>query len=85
MGKKRATPERRPMDLVHHVAQRTGRGVTFPAYVEIADGKFMGIQDVKADPKVRAAFVDKLRSELQQLNDLRKEKTRLIAWLQDRN
>ncbi len=83
MGKKKASPERRPIDLVHHVARRTGRGVALPAYVEVADGMFMRIQDVKADPSVRATFVEKLRTELQQLNDLRKEKTRLIAWVQN--
>lgn len=82
MAKRKATFDERAINLVRNRALKTPGGIEVPMFVEVADGSFMDINDVKANRKARAAFVAKLRSELQDLNDLRTQKTRLIFWLQ---
>jgi len=47
-----------------------------------ANGKRREFRTVKADPRLRKAFVKRLRDDLQRLDELRREKMLLIAWLQ---
>jgi hypothetical protein len=77
--------EHEALDLVRHVARRNTDGsLVLPAFVLVGDSEtIFPIQDVKADPKLRADFVRKLQRDLQLLNELREEKVRLISYLQE--
>ena len=70
-------------DLARHGAKRRGKELLLPGVVELyGNGAMYPIDVVKADPKLRADFVTLQRSELAVLNEIRREKTRLIAWLE---